>query len=56
MPRCPSALNPPSVKHKTALSGNMALTAPRDTTGPPEKAIERANDTDGQMDGQSDPC
>ncbi len=50
MPHRPSALNPPSVKHKTALSGNKALTASRDMAGPPEEAIEEENNTDGQAD------
>lgn len=45
MPRRPSALNPLPVKHKTALSGNMASTASRDTAGPPEME----NNTDGPL-------
>lgn len=50
MPHRPSALNPPFVKHKTALSGNTALTASRDTTGSLEKAMETENNTDRQTD------
>lgn len=41
----PSALNPPSVKHKTALLGNLALTASRDAAGPPESDGKRERET-----------